>query len=108
MGYGLEVFIRLVRQVVMRLVRLCLVVGVVSLSFRSHLFVNEVEGDVNPVMVGAGAWVLLRKVLGHLYLSRGHPRTVVHRSCGLRIFFFQGVLVCFSDTALGAKVTRSR
>ena len=49
MGYRLEVFIRLVRQVVMRLVRLGLVLGVVSLSFRIHLFANGVEVEVNPI-----------------------------------------------------------
>ena len=49
MGYGLEVFIRLVRQVVMRLVRLGLVLGVVRLSFRIHLFANGVEVEANPI-----------------------------------------------------------
>ena len=63
MGYGLKVFIRLVRQVVMHLVRLGLGLGFRGLAF-----------------------------------SGGYKRGLV--------FVVQGLLVCFSDTALGAKVTR--
>ena len=63
MGYWLEVFIRLVRQVVMHLVRLGLGLGFRGLAF-----------------------------------SGGYKRGLV--------FVVQGLLVCFSDTALGAKVTR--
>jgi len=77
MGYWLEVFIRLVRQVVMCLMRLGVVLVVVSLSFRIHLFANGVENAINP--------------------------TILHHY-GLCVFIFQCLPVCLCYTTIGAKV----